>query len=351
MRKSIYKSLLVPGLVLSMFAAEAQESAGKSSRSGSAGAAELLINPWARSAGWRGANIAYVKGIEASFINVAGTAFTEKTDVAFSNSQWLVNSGLQVNSFGFNQKVGSDGVLGASIVAVDYGEWERTTEELPEGGIGMVSPTTTIMGISYAQKFTESIYGGVGIKVYNQALSNLSVNAICFDAGVQYMTDAFDGEDNLHVGITLKNVGPATSYSGDGSSVTLVSPQGGFARAFEERSASFELPTLLNMGASYDFDFASQTLTVAASFNSNSFEKDQYNLGAEYMFQKLIGIRAGYTFFDNRNDERITTVFTGFAAGLSLEVPLGDSNFVLDYSFRDTQPFNGVHSIGVGFTL
>ena len=44
--------------------------AGNPQRAGSAGASELLINPFARSAGWGGVNVAGVSGVDASFMNI-----------------------------------------------------------------------------------------------------------------------------------------------------------------------------------------------------------------------------------------------------------------------------------------
>ena len=46
--------------------------AGNPDRVGSAGASQLLINPWARSSGMGGSNIASVKGLESLYGNVAG---------------------------------------------------------------------------------------------------------------------------------------------------------------------------------------------------------------------------------------------------------------------------------------
>ena len=51
----------------------------QSIRVGSAGASELLINPFGRSSGWGSANIAGVTGLEGQYSNVAGLASTEKT--------------------------------------------------------------------------------------------------------------------------------------------------------------------------------------------------------------------------------------------------------------------------------
>lgn len=345
MNKVLARLLLVPALS----AVALTSYAGNPQRSGSAGASELLINPWAASSGWGGVNVSGVRGVEASFLNIAGTAFTEKTEVAFTNTQWLRDAGIQVNSFGFNQKVGSNGVLGLNVMSMDYGEINRTDEFNPDGGIGTVVPTTAILGVSYAQKFTESIFGGVNIKLYNQTFAAMSVNALCFDAGVQYVTGA---TKQIKFGVTLKNVGPGASYTGDGNDINLVAPQGGITRTFDERSAPTELPTLLSFGGSYDFKFSSQRLTVGLSFYSNSFEKDQYNIGAEYSIKEIVTARASYTLYDNRSDDRITTIFTGLSAGLSILAPISaESKIGLDYSYRPTTVLGSVHSFGVSFRL
>ena len=51
----------------------------------------LLINPWARSSGWAGANVAGVRGLEGIYSNVAGLAFVEKTELIFSQTLSLIH--------------------------------------------------------------------------------------------------------------------------------------------------------------------------------------------------------------------------------------------------------------------
>ena len=86
--------------------------AGNEQRAGQAGASELLINPWARTSGWAGANVAGVNGVEGMFSNVAGLAFTEKTELIFTQTSWLqygskmfdANSSVSsISTFGFAQ--------------------------------------------------------------------------------------------------------------------------------------------------------------------------------------------------------------------------------------------------------
>lgn len=327
--------------------------AGNPQRVGSAAAFELLINPWARSAGWGGVNVASVTGIEGSYLNVAGLAFIDKTEVVFSNTQWLMGTGININAFGLSQRVSDGGVLGLSIVSFDYGEWDITTVDQPEGGIGTISPSSAVLGISYSQKFTNTIYGGVSIKVFNQSINNLSGTAVMADAGVQYIT----GEnDEIKFGITLRNVGSNLSFDGDGNSLTLPVPQGGFSQSYEQKSASFELPSQLSMGASYDFLLEDQTyrITPALSFQSNSFEKDSYTGGAEFAFKKFLMVRGAYTVFDNRNDNTNTSALSGLSAGITFRAPLkkgSDNFFAIDYAYRSTNPFDGIHTFSAQFDL
>ena len=59
------------------------------------------------------------------------------------------------------------------------------------------------------------------------------------DAGVQYITGE---DDQIKFGITLKNVGSNLIFEGDGNSITLPVPQGGYSQSYEQLSAIFELP-------------------------------------------------------------------------------------------------------------
>jgi hypothetical protein len=327
--------------------------AGNPQRVGSAAAFELLINPWARSAGWGGSNISAVRGLESSYLNVAGLAFTSGTEVMFSNTQWLMGSDISINTVGLSQRVSDGGVLALSLTSFDYGEWDITTVNQPEGGVGTIAPSSIVLGISYAQKFTNTIYGGVTIKAFNQSINNLSGSAIMADAGVQYIT----GEDyQIKFGVTLKNVGSNLIFEGDGNAITLPVPQGGYSQSYEQLSSSFELPSQLSLGASYDFLFTDgYRMTPALSFQSNSFEKDVFTGGLEFAWKQFLMVRAGYAYFDNRVDNgQKTTALTGMNYGLTFRAPLSkgsSSYFGLDYAYRATNPFNGIHTLSVQFDL
>lgn len=337
--------------------------AGNEDRAGQAGASELLINPWTRSSGMAGANVASARGLEAQYLNVAGTAFTKKTELVFSHTKWLKGSEININSFGFTQRVGESGVVGLGVMAMDFGDIMITTTELPEGGVGTFNPSFVNIGLSYAKEFSNSIYGGLTVRAVNEAIADVKAQGVALDAGIQYITGK---TRNIKFGISLKNIGPPMKFSGNGLNYSAQpsarNPKGDNTTVtMTMRNAPYELPSLLNIGGAIDLftskDTAVKTihrLSLAANFTSSSFSKDNYQAGVEYGFKNYFMVRAGYYYEkDITNDALRTTALTGPTAGFSLELPLNSKGtfFGVDYAYRFTNPFQGCHTIGARINL
>jgi hypothetical protein len=336
--------------------------AGNPERAGQAGAAALLINPYARNSGMWGSNSARVRGLEAQYLNVAGTAYTRKTELMFNRTSWLSGTGIFLNSFGFTQGIGETGTIGLGFVSLNSGKIEITTEDQPEGGLGTYQYTAYNVNLSYAKMFSENIFGGINVKLISEQIPNVSARGIAVDAGIQYHTGKYD---QMHLGITLKNWGPKMSYQGDGLARQMNVKYGNnYEMTVNNRSAAFELPALVNIGVAYDILMTKDTtgalskknrLSVNAAFQSNSFTYDNYLVGLEYAWKEMIMVRAGlYTekgIF--KGGTQRMTVFTGPAMGASFELPFNEkkSTVALDYSYRFTNPFAGVHSFGFRVNL
>ncbi len=331
--------------------------AGNDNRRGTAGATELLINPWARSSSWGGINTSCARGIDAFFSNIAGLSFVEKTEFVYTNTILYggrsgLRSGASVNAFGLAIRLGDAGVLGAYVMSMGCGDLPITTENSPEpGSNGTFSPTLMNLNVAFSYSFTNSIHGGANIKVITESTDDIGATGVAIDAGIQYQT----GEnDELKFGISLKNIGPALSFSGTGMAFTTVNESGN-SMTVELRESEMELPTCLNIGVSYDFLFEkwNQRLTAAANFTSNAFLRDNFGIGFEYSLLDRFQARAGYVYqtdiFDSDNR---TTANTGIHAGASVLFPFGkdgDKNLSLDYSYRSAGNLKGSHSIGATF--
>ena len=184
--------------------------AGNEDRAGSAGATELLVNPWARSSAWGSAGVSSVNGLEGMFLNVAGLAYADKTEIQFSRTNWLGSiTGIGLNAAGLAQRVGESGVIGLSFTSMNYGDLQITTTELPEGGIGTFNPSSTNFNLAYAKKFSQSISGGLNLKIVSQSIANARAQGVAIDAGIRYVTG---DQEHIKFSISLKNVGPPMSF-------------------------------------------------------------------------------------------------------------------------------------------
>lgn len=325
--------------------------AGNPDRAGSAGASQLLINPWAQSSGLANSNMASVTGVEATFQNVAGLAFVNKTELQFTNTQYLVGSGIQINSFGLAQKVGEGSVLGLSVMSMTFGDIPITTTELPEGGIGNFRPNMSNIAVSYAKSFSQRIYGGITMRVISESIANVRAQGVAFDAGIRYVTG---DNDRLKFGISLRNVGPPMRFGGDGLTASARPDDGSFSLTVDQRSEQYELPSMVNIGVSYDIISSEDIrLTGNGQFISNSFTRDQFGFGAEFAWTERVILRAGYLWEEGITDDVMRmTAISGPGAGLTLQLPAGESTLLgIDYAYRTTMPFGGIHSIGVHIAL
>lgn len=333
--------------------------AGNDDRIGSAGATELLINPWARGAAFGDAGVACGTGLGAVYTNIAGLAFTDKTEIVFDRTSWLGGTGININSAGLAQRINGSTVLSVAVMSVSFGEIDITTVDLPEGGIGTYSPKYNNFNVGFAHEFSESIYGGINLKVVSQSVANVKGTGVAFDAGIKYVT----GEQNqIKFGITLKNVGPTMSMKGDGLSISILYPETGETATLEQRSADFEMPSLLSIGGSYDFNFSETSkLTVAAAFSANSFSNDQFRLGVDYgmdIEQASFHLIGGYVyergiFSQEFNYGERLSALSGLTAGLAVDAKVGKnkSDLGIQYTYRSAKPFNGIHTIGLTINL
>lgn len=322
--------------------------AGNPDRAGSSGGVQLLVNPWARGSGLANAGTASITGAEAIFSNVAGLAFTKKTEALFNNTNYLIGSNMSINAFGFSQKVGEAGVLGVSVSSMGFGDVEVTTTANPDGGIGTYRLSYSNIGVSYAKVFSNSIYGGVTLRLLSERTASVGAQGVAFDAGIRYVTGK---KDNVRFGIALKNVGPPIFYKGDG--LTAEVDQNGRPYTLVQRVDKFELPSQLNIGFAYDFLFG-ETFKLGANGNfcSNSFTKDQYMAGLDLNIKERFNLRAGYMVEEkgkrSQYNQGVTNAWTGLGAGFSVNLPINKDggSFSIDYSYRSTNPFNGIHTIG-----
>jgi hypothetical protein len=340
--------------------------AGNPDRSGGAGATQLLVNPWGRSAGMGGINTASIRGVEAFHFNIAGLAYTERTEIAFGRTSYLQGTGININAFGLAQALGSSGnVIGLSMTSWDFGTIPITTEDQPDGTLGTFSPQIMNFALAFSKKFSNSITGGISVRYLTEGITNVRSNGVALDFGVQYQTSLNPKnkikKEDFRFGVAVKNIGPDMSYYGSGLSFKTVIDQGSQSqRTTLMPTAAYNLPALVHIGASYDLrldrkeDEYLHKLTPSANFTYNAFSANNLGVGAEYNFRDAFMIRGGYTWQEGINSTTdYRTQYTGWSAGATVQLPISKSGTMIgiDYGYSPTRVFNGIHNIGIRLLL
>lgn len=348
------KNLYISLLAWSLLAWAGPAFAGNPDRQGEAGAGQLLINPWARSAGLHSMNTSSVTGTDAMFLNVAGLSRISGTQINLNHTRYLDGADISLNALGFAQKIGN-GTFGLSLVSFDLGDFDLTTADTPEGSGATFSPSFFNMGLSYSHLFANRVSVGVTVKFVNESISNAGARAMAMDAGVQYVAGE---KDNFKFGISLRNVGGKMRFTGEGLGVqnNSTNPTFDYPITFYQRSAEYELPSQLNIGASYDWLLGrSNRLSMMSTFTSNAFSRDQVGAGLEFGVGQNFALRAAYKMeFDAPQGSTQASLDNGFSGGFTASMPFkkgSDNRLSIDYGYRYTEIFRGIHNIGLRIDL
>jgi hypothetical protein len=323
--------------------------AGNPDRQGQSGASELLLNPWGRSAGLHSMSTSFSKGVEAMRINIAGLSRINKMEIAVSNNVLYSGSGMNFNSIGMGIKIGKTGALGFELASLNFGDIPITVAESPAGTGGTFSPGFFQMGVGYSFTYANKISVGALFRGISETVIDVRAFGYSIDAGVQYVSG---DKDNFKLGIALRNVGSPMVFGGEG--LTVRKDQGPYVLSYDAQAASFELPSMLNIGLSYDFYLQDKVyLRSLANFTSNAFSRDHIGAGVELSYHERVTLRAGYKYELNSDVEK-KNLYSGFAGGVTVDFPLdksGTNNLGIDYAYRTTNVFKGSHNFTIRYAF
>lgn len=336
-------------IVLILFVIVNSLFAGPKNKYGLSAAPELLIPVGSASTALGGSNLATAQGLDAIYWNPSGLAtMTGKTgEVMFSNQVYIAD--IDVNYFAGAYKIPSVGTFALTVKSLSFGDIEVTTINNPEGTGETYSPTYLTTGISYARAMTDRISFGTTAKLIYNKISRETATGFAFDFGLNYNVIG----SGLQFGVALKNLGPSMKFTGQDLEQFFQpngTPSGTQQEPFVIELQDFELPTALSLGISYDFRLDKKNnLMVHGTFQNNSFATDDYNLGLEYNYNKLVYLRGGYQFTNDNVDDQ---AFTGPSFGAGINYAASKSfNIAFDYAYRFSDRFdaNQFFTIMLGF--
>ncbi len=337
--------------------------AGNKDRAGQMGATELNVNPWAATAGLFYSNGAYVTGIEAMKLNVAGLARQKGTEIGVSWNNYMQGTSINFVNGAIALDIGSDNKLGINMMSFSFGDPNVSTVENPEQDVTF-SPSFVNIGVAYSHEFSENVVAGLQGTFLTENIGDAKANGFAVDAGIQYVGGT---NNNTHFGVALRNVGPTFKFQGDGFNRQTTDVNGS-PTTNKVPTGNINLPTQFVISAAYDVyighssseelatDSVRHRLTPSFAFTSNAYYADHLCLGAEYALNNKFFFRGAYRFESKIfSGADYQTMYGGLSGGLGLNFfldPVDRSQpLQFDYGFRMTRFNTGQHSISLKYTI
>ncbi|MBU94982.1 MAG: hypothetical protein CL669_05255 [Balneola sp.] len=211
----IKKIIQIPIIVALFVTPLVAQSGGEESRVGTTAAPFLTLGVGAKGHALGHANTINVSGAEAIFWNPAGMAIQNKGD-SFSSSFISITeyfADVDIYGTGIVVPIGKNKgqSLGIGLHFVDYGRMDVTTVELQDGTGATFGAHDLSIGVSYAQKLTDSFHFGGSVKLIQQKIYDMSAEAFAVDLGFLLKTNYLNG---LTIGASITNFGRDMQMSG-----------------------------------------------------------------------------------------------------------------------------------------
>jgi hypothetical protein len=261
-------------------------------------------------------------------------------DYSFGTTRWIADINYIHGTAALSLFDGQYGVLGLSLVAVDYGEFNGTIVANNDDGyidVGTYKPTAIALGVGYAKALSQKFSVGGNVRFVRQSMGTAVVTldasgkavtkehkaeVLSFDFGMLYHT----GFKSLDFGMSIRN----------------------FSKEIKYIDESFQLPLTFKIGLSMnlmdltEIDRGMHSLLFAVDAAHPRDYPEQVSIGMEYTFLNTFSIRGGYTFPTDEQE---------FSAGVGFKQELSDVNFSIDYSYTPFGIFDNVHrvSINIGY--
>lgn len=296
---------------------------------GSTAAPFLNIGIGPRAIAMGGGFSATANDVTALYWNPAGISRTEYNEAMFAHTSWFAD--ITFNWAGAKVNLGSLGAVGLSVTYLDYGKMEVTTLREQDGTGEFFTAKDMSLALSYAYNLTDRFSIGGSVKYINQSIWNTSANAIAFDLGTLFYSEIF----NTRIAATISNFGTDMQLSGKDLLVLYdIDPNiyGNNDQILANlRTDSYPLPLLFRVGVALDLlNTQMNKVTVGVDALHPNDNSESLNIGAEYVFNNFLSLRAGYKNLFLKNSEE------GLTLGLGVKYDFY-TNFGInfDYAYQD----------------
>lgn len=316
---------------------------GQTQKTGTTAAQVLKFNVGPRAIGMGGAFTAVSNDITAMYWNPGGTANIDFNEAFFNHTSLYADVRHDFAAIASN--LSDIGTIGAFVSVLSMDEMVVRTEEAPEGTGEFFNAGAIVIGVNFSRFLTEQFAIGANFKYINESIWHMSATGFAVDIGTLYKLPILN---EFRIAASISNFGTKMQLSG--RDVTKIIPSGAGGQNLINTNIEldhFDLPLLFRFGLSADVirEGASKLTTSVDAIHPND-HTEYINAGAEYSWNEIVYVRAGYNSMFEKDTEK------GLTLGFGLHYRIIDMVKVkLDYAYQDFGRLKDVHyfSVGVNF--
>lgn len=316
---------------------------GQTQKTGTTAAQVLKFNVGPRAIGMGGAFTAVSDDITAMYWNPGGTANIQTNEAFFNHTSLYAD--IRHDFAAIASHLTDFGTIGAFVSVLSMDEMLVRTVEMPEGTGEFFNAGAIVIGLNYSRYLTENFAIGGNFKYINESIWNMSATGFGIDIGTMYKLPILN---ELRIAASISNFG--TKMQLTGRDITQVIPSGSGGQNFVNSNLEldhFDLPLLFRFGLSADVikDGVSKLTAAVDAIHPND-HTEYINAGAEYSWNEILYLRAGYNSLFEQDTEK------GLTLGFGVHYRIIDMVKVkLDYAYQDFGRLKDIHyfSVGVNF--
>lgn len=304
-------------------------------RAGTSGFQFLKVPVDARGAALGESVVADANDVSALIWNPALAARLPGLQAGFHHTAYFVD--VTLDFVGVTYRLPAGITLGGSLQTMNSGEMKVTTEFEPSGTGETFRLIDVAAGLTWSQQLTDLFTYGITTKYIQESVAGLTASSVVFDLGVHYMV----GSTGARMAVAVRNFGFDGRPEGELSRPVIANDPIRIESEFEAMTP----PTTFHLGFAYDIldDAGGNSLTALAQLNNPNDNAEYWTLGAEYGFNSMFFLRAGYRFGVEEIDAP--------SLGAGIHLPVAGRSLNIDYGFNRMARLGNVHRFGLTISL
>jgi len=175
----------------------------------------LKLETSTRAIGMGGSQVASGRGVSGIPYNPASIGFIEKSEVYFSQVNYL--AGITHGVLTYGTRITPSDYVGFHLFYLDSGPMAVTTELFPDGTGRNFRVLSMAMRTTYARRLTDRLKVGGSLNYIRDAIAETKMQTVSFDIGSNFDTGIY----GMILGMSITNFGPEVEYTGEDLTVQV----------------------------------------------------------------------------------------------------------------------------------